>query len=109
MVKARTSSSVPLEDNEEEVFRSEFCFELEFECDAGWGAASCEKKIIHASPASMILPTTQRMIQGENEVFKGIELLITLSFVFLRSEVAPRPTFVRLVLSIPRRPVSVAN
>jgi hypothetical protein len=36
MVKARTSSSVPLEDTGEEVLRSEFCFELEFECDDGW-------------------------------------------------------------------------
>ena len=96
---------VPLEDGEEDVLRSEFCFE----CEDVWGAASWEKKIIHASPASSILPTTHRMSQGENEDFIETELLITLPFVFLRSEVAPRPTFVRLVLSMRRQPAVVAN
>lgn len=104
---------VPFEDGEEDVLRSEFCFEFEdvFEdvCEDVWGAASWEKKIIHASPASSILPTPHRMSQGENEDFIETELLITLPFVFLRSEVAPRPTFVRLVPSMRRQPVVVAN
>lgn len=100
---------VPLEDGEEDVLRSESRFECEDVCEDVWGAASWEKKIIHASPASSILPTTHRMSQGENEDFIETELLITLPFVFLRSEVAPRPTFVRLVPSMRRQPAAVAN